>query len=115
MDFCKDALNQFTDALKQYANFEGKATRKQFWMFVLVCCVIGGILGAISSWLSWLFSLAILVPSLAIGARRLHDINKSGWLQLLLLIPFIGALILIFAFWIKPSEKDAAAAPSENA
>ena len=115
MDFCKDALNQFTDALKQYANFEGKATRKQFWMFVLVCCVINFILGFIWTPLEYLFMLAIIVPELAIGARRLHDINKSGWLQLLMLIPFIGALILIFAFWIKPSEKDAAAAPSENA
>lgn len=106
-------LQFWLDGIKQYANFEGKATRQQFWMYVLITVIISSVLGAIWRYLGWIFDLAVLVPSLAIGARRLHDINKSGWLQLLCLIPFVGALILIFGFWIKPSA--AAATESNNA
>lgn len=116
MNFCKEAISNFVDALKQYVKFEGKANRKQFWMFVLVSVILSSILGVIWKPLEIIFFLAILIPSLAIGARRLHDINKSGWLQLIMLIPVIGALILIFGFWIKPGVKDEApSAPADNA
>ncbi len=60
----------------------------------------------ISHLLSIVFSLAVLVPSLAVGARRLHDIGRSGWLQLLGLIPLIGAIILIY-FYCQPGSAEA--------
>ena len=94
-------LNWFLEPLKEhYADFEGRATRQQYWMFVLVYILIAiavsiveEILGTMV--LGALLSLALLIPSLAIGARRLHDTGKSGWWQLVCLIPFIGWIIAI--------------------
>jgi len=89
--------------LENFANFKGRARRKEYWYFVLVnicISIIISILGKIFGFwvrtiISILFSLAILVPGLAVGVRRLHDIGKSGWFWLLALIPFIGIIILI--------------------
>lgn len=90
----------FVDAVKlcftKYADFEGRAKRPEFWWFVLFCVVGTLILEAVGSYVSWAFSLATLIPSLAVGARRLHDVNKSGWLQLLGLIPILGWIYLIY-------------------
>ena len=96
---------------KKYANFSGRASRSEFWFFTLAESIAYAIAGAIDgligmSILSILVGLALLVPSLAVGARRLHDIGKSGWLQLLLIIPLLGLLALIF-FWCKPGEDSA--------
>jgi uncharacterized membrane protein YhaH (DUF805 family) len=90
----------FVDAVKlcfaKYAEFEGRAKRPEFWWFVLFCVVGALVLEAVGSYVSWAFSLATLIPSLAVGARRLHDVNKSGWLQLLGLIPILGWIYLIY-------------------
>jgi uncharacterized membrane protein YhaH (DUF805 family) len=90
----------FTDAVKacfaKYADFNGRAKRPEFWWFVLFCIVVSLVLEFVNSYVSWAFSLATLVPSLAVGARRLHDMNKSGWLQLLALIPILGWIYLIY-------------------
>ena len=91
-----------------YANFNGRARRKEYWMFVLsymivyiAIIIIGAILSSISSTLGSLIygilslaGLAILIPSLAVAVRRLHDTNKSGWFLLLSLIPFVGFYVL---------------------
>lgn len=91
-----------------YANFNGRARRKEYWMFVLVAVIIsfiigfvGGILsvvsatlGALVMGLSYVFSLAILVPSLAVLARRLHDVGKPTWYIILGLIPLVNLYIL---------------------
>lgn len=91
---------QFTEAIKQcfqkYADFNGRAKRPEFWWFFLFCLLGSLILEFVSGGLSWLFSLATLLPSLAVGARRLHDINKSGWFQLIWLIPLIGWIAMIY-------------------
>ena len=87
--------------LKNYCNFEGRATRREFWMFFLFTFVIGLILslfGKVGMYISYAVSLALLLPNLGLGARRLHDINKSGWLLLIGLIPFVGGIILIVWF-----------------
>ena len=92
--------------LKNYVNFEGRATRAEFWWFFLFCFVIGiifSLLGKVGSILSAIWSIGILLPQLALGARRLHDINKSGWLLLLALIPLIGEIILII-WWVKEGD-----------
>jgi uncharacterized membrane protein YhaH (DUF805 family) len=90
----------FVDAVKlcftKYADFEGRAKRPEFWWFVLFCAVGALVLEVVGSYVSWAFSLATLIPSLAVGARRLHDVNKSGWLQLLGLIPILGWIYLIY-------------------
>jgi uncharacterized membrane protein YhaH (DUF805 family) len=88
---------------KNYTNFNGRARRKEFWMFALVnviisiiISIIGAIIGStLGSILSGIFSLAMLLPGLAVSVRRLHDIDKSGYLVLLGLIPVVGAVILL--------------------
>lgn len=82
--------------LTKYADFNGRAARPEFWWFVLAQIVVGFILNMVLPILGGLFSLAMLLPSLAAGARRLHDIGKSGWLQLLGIIPIIGWILLIY-------------------
>jgi uncharacterized membrane protein YhaH (DUF805 family) len=82
--------------LTKYADFNGRAARPEFWWFMLAQFVVGMILNLVSPMLGGLFSLAMLVPSLAAGSRRLHDIGKTGWLQLLALIPLVGWVILIY-------------------
>lgn len=82
--------------LKHYVDFEGRVGRQEFWMFVLFSILIQVALDIVGlDLIASLVSLLILLPSLAIGARRLHDIGKSGWWQLLGFIPVIGWIILI--------------------
>lgn len=90
-----DIIENYKHIIKEkYAQFEGRASRREFWYFVLANFIIGFILGVIESiiWdypyreretiLSDIYSLLVLLPSLAVGARRLHDIDKSGWWML---------------------------------
>ncbi|MEZ5494833.1 MAG: DUF805 domain-containing protein [Pseudomonadales bacterium] len=93
-------MEHFTAAVQQYVNFEGRNTRTQYWMYILfyfifyvVCAVVDGVLGM--QLLTILFSLALLLPSIAAATRRLHDTGRSGWWQLIVLIPLIGAIVLI--------------------
>lgn len=79
----------------KYATFDGRASRSEYWWFFLFTCLASAALGSISQTLSGLFSLAVLLPSLAVGVRRLHDVDKSGWFLLLWFIPIIGWIILI--------------------
>lgn len=80
----------------KYATFDGRAARSEYWWWILFCFLASSAANVMSENLSALFALGILLPSLAVGARRLHDTDRSGWWLLLNLIPFIGWLILIF-------------------
>ena len=83
--------------LDKYADFSGRASRSEFWWFVLFVVVVNGIGDIVfRSWITALISLALLVPSISAGSRRFHDINKSGWLQLLGLIPLVGWALVIY-------------------
>ena len=90
----------FTDAIKacfaKYADFNGRAKRPEYWWFALFCFVVVVLLEYVSSPVSWIFSIATLLPSLAVGSRRLHDMNKSGWFQLIWIIPILGWIYLIY-------------------
>ena len=90
----------FVDAIKtcftKYADFKGCATRPEFWWWVLFTVVGSLALGVVHEALSGVFSLATVIPTIAVGARRLHDIDKSGWMQLLWLIPVFGWIYLIY-------------------
>ena len=78
-------MQWYLKVLKNYVGFQGRARRKEYWMFVLVNVIVSIVLSIvesiadISSVLTGIYSLAILLPSLAVGARRLHDTGKSGW------------------------------------
>lgn len=96
-------MQWYLKVLRQYADFTGRARRMEYWMFTLVNIIITLVLvlldyGLGTGFLNTIYSLAVFVPSIAVGARRLHDIGRSGWWQLLYLIPLIGAIILIVWF-----------------
>ena len=105
-------MEWYIKVLKNYANFEGRARRKEYWMFTLINVIIyiafmifmsvigvifelGVIILTLLPVISGLYTLAILVPSLAVSVRRLHDIGKSGWFILISLIPIVGSIILL--------------------
>lgn len=108
-------MKYFNNVIKKYATFSGRARRKEYWMFALVSAIISLVLGFIDNLaglqiaagntaipvLTLLFELFILVPSLAVTARRLHDIGKSGWWILISLIPIIGEIVLFIFTVIK--------------
>jgi len=106
----------FVDAVKtcfsKYVGFEGRATRSEYWWWVLfVLLVIMVVMLLAGETPANVASLALLLPSLAVGARRLHDIGKSGWWQLLSFIPLIGTIVLIY--WaVQPSQGDNAHGPA---
>lgn len=91
---------------QKYADFNGRAKRPEYWWFALFLFLASMVLGVVSDMLSIVFSLATLLPSLAAGTRRLHDINKSGWFQLLWLIPILGWIVLIY-FLVQEGETQA--------
>ncbi len=114
--------------LKRYAVFTGRARPREYWMFFLFVVIVSILLAIVETmlgigttvttmsmpadaygfsymtdhsmgWLSGLFALAMLIPSIAVGVRRLHDTDRSGWWMLLVLLPFLGGLIL-FVFMV---------------
>jgi uncharacterized membrane protein YhaH (DUF805 family) len=98
-------VSWYPEVLKKYAKFEGRAGREEFWVYALFNFLIffGFYIIAFVSRapilmvLYWLFTLAVLPASLAVGTRRLHDTGRSGWYLLLEFVPF-GAIVLI-VFW----------------
>jgi len=84
-------MNYYISALKKYTVFTGRARRAEYWYFFLVNLIIGALLGAIGDGLDGLYQLAILIPSIAVGIRRMHDTNKSGWF---ILIPIYNLVLL---------------------
>ena len=112
-------MEWYTEVLKKYAVFQGRARRQEFWMFFLfntmfylLAAVVDNIIGTRyqDMWYGifyTLYSLAMLIPSLAVEIRRLHDVGKSGWWLFISLIPLIGA-IWLFVLLVTDSQ------PGEN-
>jgi uncharacterized membrane protein YhaH (DUF805 family) len=111
----------FQDAIRtcfsKYATFSGRAPRSEFWWFflflllgnILFSIIDGAIFGRTMGGqpitiLGAIFSLAVILPSIAVGVRRLHDKDMSGWWYLLVLIPILGALVLLFFFVQKGTD-----------
>ncbi len=121
-------MKEYVQAFKQYAEFSGRSGRRDYWMFILIHTIItivvtlvafigimiGILLVSGALWIAgvsyygslillFVYYAATLIPSLAIATRRLHDIGYSGWYLLLLLIPIVGAIILLI-FMIRGSQ-----------
>jgi uncharacterized membrane protein YhaH (DUF805 family) len=96
------------DALKKYAVFSGRARRSEYWLFVVFYIVLSFVMGFIDGImgtydgvygmgvLGAITVLGLLIPSIAVLVRRLHDTNKSGWWALLSLVPFVNLILLVF-------------------
>ena len=91
--------------LRKYVDFSGRAVRSEFWWFALFQLIVMVVASMLGDTVYAVVALALVLPSLAVGARRLHDIGKSGWFLLLHLLPIIGILVLIF-FWVQPSQTE---------
>ena len=130
-------MNYYLSVLKNYADFNGRARRSEYWYFILfnmifciVAMIIDNLLGTtfkFSSfmgvqqtlpygWVYLLYALAVLIPGLAVMVRRLHDVGKSGWFFLIVLIPLIGSIWLLVLFCTdgKPGENKWGKNPKED-
>ncbi|MEP6478012.1 MAG: DUF805 domain-containing protein [Rhodoglobus sp.] len=109
-----------TTVARKYADFEGRATRSEFWWFILFAALVSGALGALNivtpqgtlalgSALASVWAVATIVPTLAVGVRRLRDTDRS-WKQIFwILVPIAGVIVLVIA-WVEPSKPGAVAA-----
>ncbi len=106
-------MNWYLEVIQKYAVFDGRARRKEYWMFILfhiiIVIVISIIEGAFGSpgVLSTLYGLAVLLPGIGVSIRRLHDTGRTGWWMLIGLIPILGAIVLL-VFMVQDGE------PGEN-
>ena len=99
-------MEDFQKAVKtcfsKYADFSGRASKSEFWWFSLFQLIVLMIAGAIGEIVYIVVALGLLLPGLAVGARRLHDIGKSGWLLLLWFVPIVGWVFLLY-WGVQPS------------
>lgn len=107
-------MNWYLEALKKYADFTGRARRKEYWFFTLFNIILGFALGFAdgalglagrSGWgpFSGIYTLALLIPGLAVSVRRLHDTGRSGWHLLVAFIPCVGGIVLLI-YMIEDSQ-----------
>ena len=87
-------MKWYLKVLKQYADFNGRARRKEYWMFVLfnlIFSMVWGFIWGVAGFpeMGKLYTLAIIIPSIAVGVRRMHDVGKSGWFILIPVYSFI--------------------------
>ena len=120
-------MNWYLQVLKKYAEFSGRARRKEYWMFTLfnfifliVAFILDNILGTAIEDVGYglfyfLYALAVLIPGLAVSVRRLHDVGKSGWMILISLIPIIGWiwLFVLYDTDSNPGENEYGANPKD--
>ena len=100
-------MGWYLEALKKYAVFSGRSRRKEYWYFVLFSLVVSLALSAVDALLGTfpssanvgllggIYGLAVLIPSIAVSVRRLHDIDRTGWWVLISLVPVIGSIVLL--------------------
>ena len=109
-------MNYYLKVLQQYADFNGRARRKEYWIYNIINSIIGGLLffldyllgttidfldigeGNSLGILYLVYALFVFIPGLAVAVRRLHDVGKSGWMLLIALIPLIGAIWLLVLY-----------------
>jgi uncharacterized membrane protein YhaH (DUF805 family) len=103
-------MNWYLDVLKKYAVFNGRARRKEYWMFFLVNIIVSLVLAFVDSklglfnpevgigTLGTIYGLAILLPAIGVSIRRLHDTGRSGWWMLIGFVPLIGGIVLLVFF-----------------
>lgn len=81
--------------LTKYADFNGTASRPEYWWFFLFVLLVGAAISIVSHGLAVVFQLGMLLPSIAAATRRLHDTGRSGWWQLIALVPVVGIIVML--------------------
>ncbi|RZM83409.1 DUF805 domain-containing protein [Pseudoalteromonas rubra] len=118
----------YLSALKKYAVFNGRARRKEYWLFMFCNIIVTIVLGLVDmtlglyseesgfGLLSGLYALAVIIPSIALSIRRLHDTGRSGWWILISLVPVIGPLVLLVFYVMDstPGDNDYGPNPKEH-
>ena len=92
-------------AFQHYADFQGRSRRSEYWWFTLFNIIVSSVISAIVPDFAWFWSLAVLVPGIAIVVRRLHDVGRSGWFYLWILVPLAGYIIMLIQL-LKDSAPD---------
>lgn len=99
----------FLEAVKlfftHYTDFNGRSRRSEYWWVVLFNAIVDTLIGAIAPEITWIWSLVILVPTLALVVRRLHDVGKRGWFYLWILLPLVGSILVLIQL-LKDSAPD---------
>ena len=114
-------LQYYKDFWMNSINFNGRSRRAAYWYVVLINVIIGAVLGTLAQFssafgvLSYLYSLAALIPTITLSVRRLHDIGRCGWWYLLALIPLVGQIILLVWFIREGDHGDNAYGPDPKA
>jgi len=117
-------MSWYIKCLKNYVGFSGRARRKELWMFVLFNIIFSAVAGIIDyiifqdsnfKVIGTLYSLGVLLPSLAVSVRRLHDTNRVGWWIFLGLIPVVGTIILIVFYATNGQQGDNRFGPDPKA
>ncbi len=119
-------MHWYLYVLKNYAVFSGRARRKEYWFFTLISSVVvvffsvidnqmGWKLGEDAGFLGTLYGVAVIVPSIAVTVRRLHDTDRSGWWILIGLIPLVGVIVLLVFLILKGNEGDNRFGPDPKA
>ena len=119
-------MHWYIDVLKKYTVFEGRARRKEYWIFVLISSLVLiflSLIDELTGWKVWedegvlslVYSIAVFVPTLAVVVRRLHDTDRSGWWILIALIPLVGAIVLLVFLILKGNEGDNRFGPDPKA
>lgn len=103
----KEFVDCYLDAWRKYLSFNGRATRKDYWGFVLINMLASFlitlaeiIVGMDDAFISSLYTLAVICPNIALCTRRLHDVGRSGWWQLAAIVPLLN-FYLFYMIWIK--------------
>ncbi len=111
-------MNWYIAVLKKYAVFSGRARRKEYWFFFLfsvIFSILAGIIDALTGTYDYeagigalgiIYTLAMILPGLAVGVRRLHDTDRTGWWVLVAIIPLIGAIVLLVLLCIDGTAGD---------
>lgn len=102
-------VDAVVSCLNKYVQFSGRASRSEYWYFQLfaaLCSILIGVLvgrGGGGDVIGAVVSLVLFLPQLAVGVRRLHDTDRSGWWLLIMLVPLIGAIVLLVLFCLRPT------------
>lgn len=112
MEKFREFVNCYLDAWHKYLGFNGRATRKDYWGFVLINLLVGIVIGIVEAivgmddgFISSLYSLAVICPTITLCTRRLHDTGRSGWWQLALVVPLL-CFYPLYLLWIKKGSDE---------